>query len=168
MPTTLTKQQSEWQEIVRDPVLQDLPYKIETNARGQLVLSPHKNRHSRLQEAIQDLLRRHAPEGYQPPEFALATPEGVKAPDVVWMSPEREREMSETGDPATLAPEICVEIMSASNTMEEMAEKRTLYREIGAEEVWIVDEAGHIRFFADEERESSHVVPDCPTEVATE
>lgn len=165
MPTTLTPQQAQWQEIARDPALQDLPYKIETNARGQLVLSPHKNRHSRLQEAVQDLLRTHAPSGRQPPEFALATPEGVKAPDVVWMSPAREREMMETGDPATLAPELCIEIMSDSNTMAEMEQKRALYRDIGADEVWIVDENGQIQFFDDEERETSQIAPDCPAEI---
>ncbi len=167
MPTTRTKQQAQWQEIVRDPVLQGLPYKIETNARGQLVLSPHKNRHSKLQTALFLLLQKHASEGLISVEFALATPHGVKAPDVVWMSPEREREMSETGDPATLAPEICVEIMSASNTMEELADKRALYREIGAEEVWVVDEDGTIRFFGDNERDASQIAPDAPTEVST-
>lgn len=169
MPTqTLTPHQAQWQDLIEDPSLQDLPYKIETNERGQLVLSPHTNRHSRLQEAIQNLLRKHAPDGRQPPEFALATPEGVKAPDVVWMSPEREREMRKTGDPSTQAPELCVEIVSASNTEEEMTEKRSLYRNIGAEEVWIVDEDGHIRFFGDEERESSQIAPSCPTEVSLE
>ena len=165
MPTTLTPQQAQWQEIVRDPVLQDLPYKLETNARGQLVLTPHKNRHSKLQTELFLLLQAHAPDGLISVEFALATPDGVKAPDVVWMSPNRERTMDETGDPATLAPELCVEIMSAPNTMEEMENKRALYREIGAEEVWIVDEDGQIRFFDNEEREASQIAPDCPPEI---
>jgi Uma2 family endonuclease len=166
MPTTLTPQQAQWQEIVRDPALQDLPYKVETNARGQIVLSPRKNRHSKLQAALFDLLQTHAPEGNSFPAYALATPEGVKAPDVVWTSPERKQEMAETGDPTTLAPEICVEIMSSSNTMEEMTEKRALYREIGAEEIWIVDEDDQIRFFDDDESEASQIAPDCPNEVS--
>ncbi len=165
MPTTLTEQQAHWQEIVSDPSLQDLPYKIETNRRGQLILSPHKNRHSKLQSRLFLLLQTHVPDGLVSVEYALATPEGVKAPDVVWMSPERERKMDETGDPATLAPEICVEIVSASNTEEELAQKRTLYRELGAEEVWTVDEEGEIRFFGDSERDASQIAPDCPDEV---
>jgi Uma2 family endonuclease len=169
MPTqTLTPHQAQWQDLVEDPSLQDLPYKIETNEHGQLVLTPHTNRHSRLQEALQNLLREHAPDGRHPPEFALATPDGVKAPDVVWMSPEREREMNETADPSTRAPELCIEIMCAANTEEEMKEKRRLYRNIGAEEVWIVDEDGHIRFFGEEERGSSQIVPSCPAEVSFE
>lgn len=97
-------------------------------------------------------MRTHAPDGHAPPEYALATPRGVKAPDVVWMSPDRRQKMRETGDPSTLAPEICVEVVSASNTEEEMQAKRQLYRTIGAEEVWVVSEDGTIRFFGEEER----------------
>lgn len=60
MPTTTTRaeeHQEQWQEIVADPTLRDLPYKVETNTNGQIVLSPHTNRHSALQEETQNLLR---------------------------------------------------------------------------------------------------------------
>lgn len=109
------------------------------------------------------LLDRHAPDGESYPEYALATPQGVKVPDIVWMSPEREKEMERTGDPSTLAPEICVEILSASNTVEEMDGKRTLYREAGAEEVWLVEPDGRIRFFRASEIDRSEVASECPT-----
>lgn len=165
MPTTHTKQQERWDEIVRDPTLRDLPYKVETNARGQIILSPHKAHHSELQESLQDLLRVYAPQGRQPPEYPIATPAGVKQADVVWMSPQRRQKMKETGDPPTLAPEICVEIMSTSNTEEEMQAKRELYLEAGAEEVWIVSEDGEIRFFAESELEHSAIAPDVPASV---
>jgi len=162
MRTTLTEQQERWNEIVADPALRDLPYKVETNARGQIILSPHKAHHSDLQEALQDLLRAHAPKGRQPPEYPIATPAGVKQTDVVWMSPQRGKAMKETGDPPTLAPEICVEILSASNTEEEMQAKRELYLKAGAEEVWIVSEDGQIRFFGEAELEHSTIAPDAP------
>lgn len=165
MDTTLTREQAHWHEIVNDPALRDLPYKVETNAQGQLILSPHTNRHSIHQEAVQELLREYAPPGKTPPEFAIATPEGVKAPDVVWMSPERWTDMQKTGDPTTLAPEICVEVMSASNTEAEMEAKRALYRSVGAEEVWVVDKEGRIHFFADEVLDASSIAPDCPAHV---
>jgi Uma2 family endonuclease len=128
-------------------------------------LSPHSNRHSKLQEAVQNLLRDHAPPGRQPAEYALATSQGIKSPDVVWMSPDREAEMDATGDPATLAPEICVEIMSKSNTEAEMEEKRRLYREIGADEVWVVETNGRIRFYGEKKMDASEVAPGCPNEV---
>jgi len=165
MPTTTTVHQERWHAITDDPTLQDLPYKIETNNRGQLILSPHKNRHSDLQTRLFLLLQKHAPAGHISVEYALATPEGVKVPDVVWMSPGRRAEMRDTGDPSTLAPELCVEILSASNTDDELREKRALYREIGAEEVWIVDPDGRIRFFAETERDASALAPSCPTRV---
>jgi hypothetical protein len=49
MPTTTTEakeQQERWLEIASDPLLSELPYKVETNHRGQIILSPHKNRHT--------------------------------------------------------------------------------------------------------------------------
>jgi Uma2 family endonuclease len=73
--------------------------------------------------------------------------------------------MRDTGDPSTLAPELCVEILSASNTDDELREKRALYREIGAEEVWVVDPDGRIRFFAETERDASALAPSCPDRV---
>ena len=165
MPTTTTQAQKRWREIVADPLLRELPYKVETNAQGQIILSPHENSHSFRQEVIQDLLDEHAPEGFCPPEFAIATNQGVKVSDVVWMSSSRREEMEATGDPSTLAPEICVEVLSESNTMEEMKEKRPLYRDVGAEEVWIVTQNGQIRFFAGEEQGQSSIAPDCPDHI---
>jgi len=141
---------------------------VETNAQGQLVLSPHKNYHSRLQSALFRRLQQHAPDGLISVGYALATPAGEKAPDVVWMSPHRAREMAETGDPATRAPELCVEVMSDSNTDDEMREKRALYRAIGAEEVWVVSEDGTIRFFGEAERGASAIAPSCPAELDVE
>lgn len=156
------KHQAQWREIVRDPALQGLAYKVETNERGQILLSPHQNRHSFRQYDIQKLLEEYAPTGAVPPEFALATPKGVKAPDVVWMSPDRREAIEETGDPTTLAPELCVEVMSDSNTWDEMHEKRDLYREAGAEEVWIVDLSGRVQFFGEEQLDASQIAPAFP------
>ena len=46
-----------------------------------------------------------------------------------------------------IAPEICVEVLSPSNTREEMLDKMTLYYAKGAQEVWLCDEEGHMEFF---------------------
>ncbi|MCS3669321.1 hypothetical protein GGP77_003577 [Salinibacter ruber] len=59
MPTTATpakEHQERWNEITADPLLRKLPYKVETNHRGQIVLSPQKNRHTFQQKAIQKTL----------------------------------------------------------------------------------------------------------------
>ncbi|PEN05525.1 hypothetical protein CRI93_12565 [Longimonas halophila] len=163
--TTLTDVQSYWHDVASDQSLNDLPYIVETNARGQLLLWPRSNRHSVRQAAIMALLERHTATGRSYSEFALATPEGVKVPDVVWMSPERLAEMDATGDPSTLAPEICVEVLSPGNTPDEIVDKRALYRSIGAEEVWIVTDDGHIRFYRDAEIDRSELVPECPKQL---
>jgi len=166
MPTTTTpaeEHQERWHTIVDDPLLSELPYKVETNRRGQIVLSPHKNHHSRQQKLILKRLDSLLQPGEAFPEWALATSEGVKVPDVIWASDSRLDEMEETGDPATLAPELCVEIMSESNDWEEMDEKRRLYREAGAEEVWVVGADGSVRFFGDDELDRSELAPDFPS-----
>ncbi|MES3629157.1 MAG: Uma2 family endonuclease [Longimonas sp.] len=161
----LTNVQSYWHDVASDQSLDDLPYIVETNAHGQLLLRPRPNRHSMRQAAIMALLERHTATGRSYSEFALATSEGVKVPDVVWMSPERFAEMDATGDPSTLAPEICVEVLSLGNTPEEMADRRALYRSIGAEEVWIVTDDGQIRFYRDAEIDRSGLVPECPERI---
>lgn len=129
------------------------------------MLSPHKNWHSDTQEKIQDLLDEHAPEGSTPPEFAIATSAGVKAADVIWARPQRKQEMEASGDPTTLAPELCVEVMSDSNDWDEMDEKRALYREAGAEEVWVVTGDGDVRFFDEEELDTSTLAPTFPRQI---
>jgi Uma2 family endonuclease len=163
--TTAKDHQARWQEIARDPVLRDLSYKVETNAQGQLIVSPHQNSHSFLQASVRDLLQEQASEGVVVPEFAIATEQGVKVPDVIWTSPERRDEMEATGDPTTLAPEICIEVMSDTNTEEEMQQKRSLYLQAGAEEVWVVDGEGRVRFFGEADMERSSLVPGYPTRV---
>lgn len=45
------------------------------------------------------------------------------------------------------APEICVEVLSKKNTKEEIEEKRRLYFEAGAKEVWLCARNGKMQFF---------------------
>lgn len=168
MPTKTTRaeeHQKRWEEIANDPLLSELPHKVETNHRGQIVLSPHKNRHTFQQKAIQKKLDSSLSGGEAFQELAIATSRGTKQADVVWASADRLRHMKETGDPTTLAPEICVEGMSEANDWEEMHSKRELYREAGAEEVWVVDE-GEARFFSDEETAQSDIAPEFPAQLS--
>jgi Uma2 family endonuclease len=172
MQTTQTVHQARWNEIVDDPALRDLPYKVETNERGQLVLSPHTAKHSvRQKRVLRHLDKCLSGDAYDQgeayPEYPIATPGGVKQADAIWASRDRERKMNETGDPPTLAPEICVEVMSPRNSMAEMDEKRALYLEAGAEEVWIVEDDGTVRFYADEELDTSRLAPDFPQNLSS-
>jgi Uma2 family endonuclease len=135
-----------WQEVCEHPSLQNLPFKIELNEKGQIVMSPVKVIHSFLQGKIEQLIRMHLKDGEAMPEYAVRTAKGTKVVDVAWISADRLRSViRETESP--IAPEICVEIFSESNTEAEMAEKRLLYFEKGALECWICSESGEISFF---------------------
>ncbi len=60
-------------------------------------------------------------------------------------------------------PELCVEVLSESNTGEEMEEKRGLYVDEGAEEVWTCDAEDTLRFYDKEgARSSSALAPGVP------
>ncbi|HEX6566206.1 MAG TPA: Uma2 family endonuclease, partial [Chthoniobacterales bacterium] len=54
------------------------------------------------------------------------------------------------------APEICVEVLSPSNTPSAIEEKRALYFGAGAKEVWICKENGKLEFYC-------QILPDTPT-----
>ena len=64
------------------------------------------------------------------------------------------------------APEICVEIISPTNMLEEQMHKGSLYLQAGAEEFWLCDELGNVRFFdASGPLERSQLCPDFPVKV---
>jgi Uma2 family endonuclease len=138
-----------WQEVCADPHLQDLPYRIELNERGQILMSPVRLYHSAFQGEIIKYLHQLVAEGEASPQFAIATEKGTKVADVVWCSNVLWQQIKhETESP--VAPEICVEVLSSGNTEEEMQEKRRLYFAHGAEEVWICSKDGAMQFFSPE------------------
>ena len=66
--------------------------------------------------------------------------------DVAWASRQRWESMADRVS-CSIAPEVCVEILSDANTPEEMERKRELYFQAGAVECWLCDESGQVRFF---------------------
>lgn len=133
-----------WDEIMRDPALQDLPYKIELNSWGKVEMTPASNRHGHLQSAVSYELQRQL-QGVVITECSILTRIGVRVPDVAWCSPEFMEAFGEI-TPYTRAPEICVDILSPSNVDAEIEEKTSAYLAAGALEVWLVSEAGAVRF----------------------
>ena len=151
----------QWKHLLADQNLNNLPYKIETNERGQLILSPVSKRHSFLQARIMQLLNDYLEHGYAMPEVSILTSAGVRAADVAWASIEHYD--AEPEELFTRAPEICVEVWSASNTLEEFEHKRKLYFEAGALEVWTCSRDGEMQFFGiDGELEESGLVRGFP------
>ena len=154
-----------WQDVLEHPSLQDLPFKIELNEWGQIVMSPASNKHSNLQAELGLLLKQSLPEGRIFTECSIDTPRGVKVADVAWASNAFiKRYGYET--PYPRAPEICVEIRSPSNTTAEMEEKIMLYLAKGAKEVWMGDLEGHLTFHGNEgELERSTLAPHFPSQI---
>lgn len=136
-----------WAEVCADRSLHDLPYKIETNRLGQIVMSPAKINHSFYQGQVAGLLAKLLPKGVVLTESAIETPEGAKVPDVAWCTKALFRRIQDQVSTFE-APEICVEVWSWSNTHEEMTEKRQLYFNAGAQEFWMCSEKGQMTFFS--------------------
>ena len=134
-----------WEEVLRDPSLQDLPYKIELNAWGKVEMSPASVRHGQLQAALAAEFAQQLRHGVTVTECPILTDIGIRVPDLAWASAHfmnRHRGMS----PLPRAPEICVEVLSPSNVSAEVIEKTRAYLAAGAQEVWLVFEQGSIRF----------------------
>lgn len=136
----------DWSEIVDNPHLQDLPFKIEQDGYGNILMSPASNRRNRIQYRIARRLESEMGCGEVFLECSVATSKGVKVPDVVWQSSEHYAAHGDT-TPMTVAPEICVEVLSPSNSTAEMDEKQRLYFEAGAREVWVCSETGSLAFY---------------------
>jgi Uma2 family endonuclease len=154
-----------WEEVCENRQLQDLPFKIELNKWGQIVMSPVKIKHSFYQGRIQRLLESLLKTGEVMPECAIDTSDGVKVADVVWCSAERFDRIQEQVS-ASIAPEICIEVKSSGNTLEEMEFKKRLYFDAGAIEVWICNEQGLITFSNDRsELAQSLLVPNFPNQI---
>jgi Uma2 family endonuclease len=143
-----------WEDILADRSLRDLPYKIETNRYHKIIMSPTSYWHSNYQTEIATLLLRHMGGGRAPVECAVRTSEGIRVADVAWISLERQAP-HKRATALPIAPEICVEVLSPSNTREEMLEKMTLYYAKGAREVWLCNENGHMEFFTAESAPAS-------------
>ena len=135
----------QWQDVLNDKSLRDLPYKIELNEYGHIEMSPASFNHSYLQGTLAFLLRTQLG-GKVFTELAVTTEKGVKVPDVAWGSDEY-FQTHKNDIAATSAPEICIEIISPSNSMKEMRAKIKQYLKSGAKEVWLVNEQGEVQFF---------------------
>ena len=153
-----------WQEVCEHPSLRNLPFKIELNEKGAIVMNAVRVIHSLYQGEIEYLLRTLLRSGRTLPECAIKTAKGTKVADVAWATAETVRKIRDEVE-CSIAPEICVEVVSASNTDDEMAEKKGLYFSRGAREVWIC-ENGVMRFYhAGGEFENSVLAPDFPKKI---
>ena len=154
-----------WDDLCADPRFNDFPYKVELNKQGKIIMSPARNRHSYFQGTIAATLGRIMPSGKVMVECGVRTSDNVKVADVAWCSTELFKKIAEETF-CSIAPEICVEVWSMTNTDEEMNWKRDLYFESGAREFWFCDQEGTL-FFHDHAgpMNASKLCPDFPKSV---
>lgn len=162
-----------WDELCADTELgrqlAHMEGRIETDRHGYVIMSPPPAfDHGRFQFKIARLLSDLMPEGEVVTECPISTADGVRAADVAWVSTERLEAVG--GHPCLRgAPEICVEVLSPSNTRREMSEKKALFFAAGAKEVWFCEESGKVQFFVAPEAAAvgaSQVCPDFPEAIA--
>jgi Uma2 family endonuclease len=137
-----------WLAMIANPLLADVPGKLELNEKGSIELTPPNNKHSLYQARIAGELQRLLPEGTAFTECSVETDIGVRVPDVAWASADFMRRHGTT-TPFPSAPEICVEVLSPSNTDIEIRDKVAAYLAAGAREVWVVAVDGAIEIVND-------------------
>jgi Uma2 family endonuclease len=157
-----------WAQLMADPALAKFEGRIETNRHGQIILTPPEiPHHGGLQAEIGAVLHGLLSDGRTFISCPISTADGVKATDVAWASPESLREL---GNRVCFprAPEICVEVLSPSNTRAEMKEKMALYFDAGAKEVWLCDKNGAMEYHiggSAAKAKASRICPEFPARI---
>ena len=135
-----------WAEVHADATLVASPNRIETNAWGQIIMTPppggpHCDRQSEIHYQLRIRLGDKSLV-----ECPISTTDGVRAADVAWYSPSRFDKVR--GQLAfEIAPEICIEVTSPRNTDTELRVKRALYFDAGAIECWICNLNGNMAYY---------------------
>ena len=124
-----------YRALCDDPCYANVPGKIELDLWGRMVMSPASNYHSALQTVLAGKLGALGGRAFV--EASVLTSTGVLVADVAWAS---EKFMRARGfeTPYKRSPELCIEVVSPSNSRKELREKVAAYLDAGAAEVWIM------------------------------
>ena len=158
-----------WERLVNDPTMSESVDTIESDRDGHLIMSPPPRPFHRIREdRINQLLKRLLQQGDSLTEGTVSTPQGVKVPDVVWYRAERSAALEAEGDDVlpNVVPDLCVEVLSPSNTDEEIGEKVAACFAAGVREVWICQRDGKMGFRGlDGPLDQSVICPEFPDNV---
>jgi Uma2 family endonuclease len=132
-----------WQVLAADP---ETPDHFELDQFGELILSPKPTTgHQTI--AAEVALQTNLQLGrLAVGEVSVLTDRGIRVPDVVWMPAERWA-ACRTQSPLEVVPDVCVEVLSPSNTRQEIEMKIGAYLRGGAREVIVVGLKGEIEIF---------------------
>ena len=138
------------EELVRRwnerPCVEDDPNRYELDEFGEWIVSPRPT-HGHQQvggEIVVQLVRQLGPRAAT--EVSVYTDRGIRAPDVVWMPATRWLE-AKGQNPLAFVPDVCVEVLSPSNTRQEILMKVGAYLRGGAREAIVVGLKGEVEFF---------------------
>jgi len=135
-PLSLEELAARYRAICADPAFARVPGKVEIDLWGRTLMSPPAAPyHGQLQVKLSDKLASLG--GQRTVEAAIATPFGLFVADLTWSS-ETTPPGARYQNPLMRAPELCIEVVSPSNSRKELSEKTRGYLAAGAEEVWII------------------------------
>src|SRR5258707_246775 len=155
-----------WEVLCDDKSLEGIPYRVELNRHGQLIMSRHRSYHSIYQSRLIRWMNRLLPTGEAMPECPIKTEVGTLVADVAWATPKKVERNFALPNWAE-SPEIVVEVLSPSNAGVEIRPKRDAVFAMGAEEFWVCDQKGKIQFFGPRGRlVKSKLCPKFPASVA--
>src|SRR5215207_134920 len=108
-----------WAEVLADPELTRFEGRVETDRHGRIIMSPPPApAHGSYQARIASLLDGYLTTGRVLTECPISTADGVRAADVAWASPTLIQLLGRRVC-FPKAPEICVEVISPSNSTAE-------------------------------------------------
>jgi Uma2 family endonuclease len=128
------------------PFVEDDPNRYELNEFGEWIVTPRATHgHQEVGgEIVVQLVRQLGARATM--EVSVYTDRGIRVPDVVWMPAARWRE-AKGQDPLLFVPDVCVEVVSPSNTRREILMKIGAYLRGGAREAIVVGLKGEVEFF---------------------
>lgn len=137
-----------WRALADDPSSPDY---YELTQFGELIVSPRPmTGHQRVASAVARMITAQCG-GEGVTGVSVLTDRGVRAPDVVWM-PSECWVACKGQSPLEVVPDLCVEVLSPSNTREEIDMKIAAYLRGGAREVIVVGLKGEIEIFGPQGR----------------
>ena len=126
-----------YRQLCDDPCLASVPGKIELDVWGRVLMTPPPSAYHGLTQSRLDHKLRTVFGGEVITEAPIVTPLGLFLADLAWLSPAY---VATHGikTPLAPAPELCIEVVSPTNSVKELSEKRHAYLAAGAQEVWLV------------------------------
>lgn len=136
VPLSAVELAERWRALSADPTFEDVAARVELTEWGEILMTPVSKSHGLAAMRVAEVLRK-ALGGHVMAEVGVSTSIGVRAPDIAWCSDAYLAAHPEEL-PLSGAPELCVEIASASNAVPKLREKAAAYVNAGARETWLV------------------------------